>query len=117
MEKTPGMLDYLAITSCDDGAVIDVSFRDCQDDPLKMEIRRLSLAKLHFKTAGGGASHPTTCNTCWYLAEEPVIPLDAKNLMTNSAKYAHYGPDTTKRGIHFGSLKACVDAAVYGINE
>lgn len=33
------MLEYLAITSCDDGAVVDVSFRDCQDDPEKVEIK------------------------------------------------------------------------------
>jgi hypothetical protein len=36
------MLEYLAITSCDDGAVVDVSFGDCQDDPEKVEIRTLS---------------------------------------------------------------------------
>ncbi|CAG8362923.1 unnamed protein product [Penicillium salamii] len=56
-------------------------------------------------------------DTCWCLIGESVIPLEAKNLMTNSAKYAHYGPGTTKRGIHFGSLRDCVNAAVHGTNE
>jgi predicted aconitase len=56
-------------------------------------------------------------DTCWCLVEEPVIPLDAKNLMKYSAKYAHYGPGTTKRGIHFGSLKAYVDTTVGGTIE
>jgi predicted aconitase len=51
------------------------------------------------------------------LVEEPVIPLHAKNLMKYSAKYAHYGPVTTKRGIHFDSLKAYVDTAVGGTIE
>jgi hypothetical protein len=37
----PGMLEYLAVTSCDDGAVVDVSFRDSQVDSGKMEITRL----------------------------------------------------------------------------
>lgn len=56
-------------------------------------------------------------DTCWCLIEEPIIPLGSKNLMTNSAKYAHYAPGTTKRGIHFGSLAACVDATECGYNK
>jgi len=34
--------------------------------------------------------------------------------MTNSGKYAHYGPALVKRGIHFGTMAACVEAACTG---
>jgi predicted aconitase len=50
-------------------------------------------------------------DTCWCMITEPIIPKEARNLMTNSAKYAHYGPGMVKRGVHFGSLAECVEAA------
>lgn len=55
-------------------------------------------------------------DTCWCMITEPVIPTAAQNLMTNSGKYAHYGPALVKRNMHFGSLLACVDAACEGTN-
>jgi hypothetical protein len=42
LEIFPEMLEYLAVTSCDDGAVVDVSFRDSQADSGKIEITSLS---------------------------------------------------------------------------
>ena len=53
-------------------------------------------------------------DTCWCMIEEPVISADARVLMTNSGKYAHYGPGLVDRPIHFGSLAQCVDAACSG---
>jgi len=53
-------------------------------------------------------------DTCWCMIEEPVIPVDAEVLMTNSGKYAHYGPGLVNRPVHFGSLAQCVDAACSG---
>jgi predicted aconitase/predicted aconitase with swiveling domain len=53
-------------------------------------------------------------DTCWCMVTEPVIPVDAKVIMTNSGKYAHYGPGLTGRTMRFGSLAACVEAAVTG---
>jgi predicted aconitase/predicted aconitase with swiveling domain len=50
-------------------------------------------------------------DTCWCMLGEPVIPLAAKNLMTNSGKYAHYAPGLVGRKVHFASLAECVDAA------
>jgi len=54
-------------------------------------------------------------DTCWCMLEEPVIPPEGSVLMTNSGKYAHYGPGLVKRPIHFGSLADCVNAACTGI--
>lgn len=53
-------------------------------------------------------------DTCWCMVTEPIIPVDAEVIMTNSGKYAHYGPGLTGRTMRFGGLAACVDAAVTG---
>lgn len=53
-------------------------------------------------------------DTCWCMVTEPIIPVVAEVIMTNSGKYAHYGPGLTGRTMRFGSLAACVDAAVTG---
>lgn len=53
-------------------------------------------------------------DTCWCMVTEPIIPVDAEVIMTNSGKYAHYGPGLTGRTMRFGSLAACVEAAVTG---
>lgn len=56
-------------------------------------------------------------DTCWCLIKEPVIPPSAVNIMTNSGKYAHYGPAALDRGFHIGSLEQCVEAACSGRYE
>lgn len=53
-------------------------------------------------------------DTCWCMITEPAIPPAAKTIMTNSGKYAHYGPGLTGRGMYFGSLASCVEAACCG---
>ncbi|KAL7791852.1 hypothetical protein V8C37DRAFT_381545 [Trichoderma ceciliae] len=53
-------------------------------------------------------------DTCWCMIGEPVIPITAKTIMTNSAKYAHYGPGLTGRRFYFGSLDRCIAAACDG---
>ena len=56
-------------------------------------------------------------DTCWCLIAEPVIAPGVRHIMTNSGKYAHYGPAAVGRGFHFGSLERCVDAACSGFAE
>ena len=53
-------------------------------------------------------------DTCFCMIQPPVIPERARTLMTNSAKYAHYGPGLVGRDIYFGSLEDCVRSAVTG---
>lgn len=55
-------------------------------------------------------------DTCWCMITDPVIPPVAKIIMTNSAKFAHYGPGVTGRSFHFGSLAECVNAACSGLH-
>ena len=52
---------------------------------------------------------------CWCSITEPVFPTEARNLMTNSGKYAHYAPGLSGRTVRFGSLRDCAEAAVSGI--
>ncbi|KAF9694693.1 hypothetical protein EKO04_007314 [Ascochyta lentis] len=53
-------------------------------------------------------------DTCWCFIRDPVIKRDVKCIMTNSGKYAHYGPGLTGREFCFGSLQACVETACTG---
>lgn len=53
-------------------------------------------------------------DTCWCMIQEPLIPVNCRTIMTNSAKYAHYGEGLTGRKVRFGSLAQCVDAACSG---
>ncbi len=51
---------------------------------------------------------------CWCSISEPVFPTRTRTLMTNSGKYAHYGPGLSGRAVRFGSLADCVTAALTG---
>jgi predicted aconitase/predicted aconitase with swiveling domain len=53
-------------------------------------------------------------DSCWCMIQEPIIPKEARIIMTNSAKYAHYGKGLTGREIRFGGLGQCVEAACSG---
>jgi len=51
---------------------------------------------------------------CWCSISEPVFPPAARTVMTNSGKYAHYGPGLSGRAVRFGNLAQCVTAALTG---
>ncbi|HHY02053.1 MAG TPA: DUF521 domain-containing protein, partial [Paracoccus sp.] len=51
---------------------------------------------------------------CWCSITEPVFPPQATAVMTNSGKYAHYGPGLSGRPLRFGSMADCVVAALTG---
>jgi cis-L-3-hydroxyproline dehydratase len=51
---------------------------------------------------------------CWCSISEPVFPTRTRAVMTNSGKYAHYGPGLSGRAVRFGSLADCVTAALNG---
>jgi predicted aconitase/predicted aconitase with swiveling domain len=53
-------------------------------------------------------------DTCWCMLGEPVVPPNARTLMTNSVKYAHYAPGLVGRGVRLGGMAGCVDAAAAG---
>src|SRR5690606_18473155 len=51
---------------------------------------------------------------CWCSISEPVFPIHTRALITNSGKYAHYGPGLSGRIVRLGSLSDCVEAAIHG---
>ena len=51
---------------------------------------------------------------CWCSITEPVFPPSARVVMTNSGKYAHYGPGLSGRRFRFGSMADCAKAAATG---
>lgn len=53
-----------------------------------------------------------TADTCIVVA--PLVKPGARVLMTNSAKYAHYGPGLLGVGSVFGSMEECVESAIRG---
>ena len=55
-------------------------------------------------------------DTCWcMLLDPPIIPQEKSGvILTNSGKYAHYGPGLTNRRFRYGSLKTCIEAARTG---
>jgi len=56
-------------------------------------------------------------DTCWcMLLDPPVIPADKNaTILTNSGKYAHYGPGLTQRQFRFGSMADCIRTATLGV--
>jgi predicted aconitase len=51
---------------------------------------------------------------CWCSIPEPVFPVRTRAVMTNSGKYAHYGPGLSGRAVRLGSLVDCTLAALTG---
>ena len=51
---------------------------------------------------------------CWCSISEPVFPTRTRAVMTNSGKYAHYGPGLSGRTVRLGNLADCVAAALTG---
>lgn len=51
---------------------------------------------------------------CWCSIREPVFPPETQAVLTNSGKYAHYGPGLSGRAVRLGSLSDCITAALTG---
>jgi cis-L-3-hydroxyproline dehydratase len=51
---------------------------------------------------------------CLCMLNEQMLPAGTEGVMTNSGKFAHYGPGLIRRGVYFGSTAACVESAVAG---
>jgi predicted aconitase len=53
-------------------------------------------------------------DTCLCMLTADLLAPGTRTVMTNSGKFAHYGPGLTGCGIRFGSLEDCVESAVTG---
>lgn len=52
---------------------------------------------------------------CWCSITEPVLPPQARHIITNSGKYAHYAYGLSGRHARLASLRDCVEAAITGL--
>lgn len=52
---------------------------------------------------------------CWCSITPPVFPERTKVVLTNSGKYAHYGPGLSGCTVRLGSLADCIEAALTGL--
>jgi predicted aconitase/predicted aconitase with swiveling domain len=51
---------------------------------------------------------------CWCSISRPVLPANAKTVITTSGKYAHYGPGLSGCAVRLGTLDDCAEAVVTG---
>ncbi|MCK0198828.1 aconitase family protein [Ancylobacter sp. 6x-1] len=51
---------------------------------------------------------------CWCSITRPVFPETARTVMTDSGKYAHYGPGLSGCAVRLGTLEDCVTALTEG---
>ncbi|MGX1788317.1 cis-3-hydroxy-L-proline dehydratase [Bosea sp. NPDC055332] len=51
---------------------------------------------------------------CWCSITRPVFPEQAKVVLTNSGKYAHYGPGLSGCIVRLGTFENCIAAALTG---
>lgn len=49
---------------------------------------------------------------CLCMLNEKMLPAHVKSVMTDSGKFAHYGPGLINRDVYFGSMEDCVKSAV-----
>lgn len=59
-----------------------------------------------------GATFST--NICLCMLNNDLVPEQMHTLLTNSGKFAHYGPGLLNRGVYFGSIIDCVQTAITG---
>lgn len=52
---------------------------------------------------------------CWCSISRPLFPINTKNIITNSGKYAHYGPGLSGCTVLFGGFNDCANAACTGL--
>jgi predicted aconitase len=65
-------------------------------------------------TALQAAGVQVLADLCWCSISEPVFPPATKTVLTNSGKYAHYGPGLSGRALRFAALADCARAAGSG---
>ncbi len=105
LTETRGLCDEMEAQECRAKIPVIVTlgrdvFADAQNEGLvaKLEARGVQFVR----------------DICWCSITEPVFPPEARTLMTNSGKYAHYAPGLSGRAVRFGSIADCVRTAQTG---
>ena len=121
LNNGPGTVDLVAIGSPHASAAECRALADRLAGPVRVAtIVTLGRDVLAAITADGTAARLTAAGVrlipdlCWCSITEPVFPVSARTVMTNSGKYAHYGPGLSGRAMRFGSLADCAAASATG---
>lgn len=61
-----------------------------------------------------GAGVEVLPDLCWCSISRPVFPDAARTVLTDSGKYARYGPGLSGCAVRLGTLEDCVEAALTG---
>jgi len=54
-------------------------------------------------------------DTCLCMLSPANLPQGTRSVMTNSGKFAHYGPGLIRQNIWYGSLEECINSAERGV--
>ncbi len=73
----------------------------------------LKQTNIHHTLFQSGAQ--VLADICWCSITEPVLPPQARHIITNSGKYAHYAYGLSGRHARLASLRDCVEAAITGL--
>ncbi len=99
--------EFAALAALARGRIFNIPFYACTGRAVLGELEGTNdLAILE------AAGVTFVADTCVVVA--PILPEAGGILMTNSAKFAHYGPANTGFDVVYGSLSDCVESAVAG---
>ena len=100
-----GMVQLMAGQSCQTGVAVIVT------------LGRDTLAKARAEGTAQvleAAGVTLLSDLCWCSITQPQFPPDARHVLTNSGKYAHYAPGLSGRPARLASLADCITAALTG---
>ena len=101
------MGEFQTLHRCVRGRTLGVPFFVCTARDTLADIESAGIAQ-ELRTAGV----EIVADTC--VVVTPILPAQAGVLMTNSGKFAHYGPSNTGYDVLYGSLEDCVESAITG---
>ena len=99
--------EFRALHHCLRGRRLGIPFYVCTARDTLAEIDAVGMAD-ELRAAGV----ETVADTC--VVVTPILPSKDGVLMTNSGKFAHYGPSNTGYDVLYGSLEDCVESAITG---
>ena len=124
LNRASGAVDLVAIGSphasfaeCQRVAGL-LNGRSCDAAPMIITLARDVLAQLKAEGSAAvleAAGVTLVADLCWCSITEPVFPPEARSILTNSGKYAHYAHGLSGREVRLAGLEACIEAAVRGL--
>ncbi len=99
--------EFRALHRCLRGRTLRVPFYVCTARDTLADVEAAGIAE---ELRASGVE--IVADTC--VVVTPILPAQNGVLMTNSGKFAHYGPSNTGYDVLYGSLEDCVESAITG---